>query len=324
MPYLMITAKLGGSAMAASAVAAALGAMAVFLAGRQHAIAWRLGATAASGLLGVACAIALAPLPLLISVVVSAGLIPLALFIALNTFGARRQWELHVEPTPLPRRSALSIGLLAAVTALLLVLNNAHLAGPPPPPQAQANWPTKSGLVQTEKFGFIHRYLGPDASFTRYTVPAREGYPQAVVDVITDDSLEALRTFRDVIWYPAKVMPNYAPIDLANKAVTQARAAASDSSATTDAAPQNWYAITWLWRTGEKYQQVFVVLNQDPTSIATPPTPRMLSVHDTVAAPALWLTRQQANPSGRVDPLVTVRAQQIISNLMSAGAPKRG
>ncbi|TDO07884.1 hypothetical protein EV580_5453 [Mycobacterium sp. BK086] len=323
VPYLMLTAALGGSTVASSSVAAAVGAIAVFLAGRQHALAWRLAATMATALFGVTCAMALAHVPLIASVAVSAGVVPVASFVALNAFGARRQWELHVEHTPVPRRSFLSVGLLAAVSVLLLVLNSANLAGASSPAVARANWQTVSGLVPTQHFGFIHRYLGNDASFTRYTVPARDGYPQAAVDVITDDNLEALRAYRDVVWYPAAVTPNYAPINLGNVAVPQGRVVGSDSSSVTDADASQWYAITWLWRAGDKYQQVFVVLNQDPVSKAAPPLPAMLTVHDVVTGPALWLTRQQASPSVVADPLVTVRARQVVSDVLSAGAPRR-
>lgn len=324
LPYLMATAWLGGSTVAASTVAALLGAIAVFLAGRQRPTPWRLAATAACLLLGAISAVTLAGWPLLVPVTVSGGLVPVVVFTLLTGFTSGRTWEPLSEPTPLPRRSPLSIALLCALTVLLLVLNTPRWTAPPPPPQAQPDWQGRLGLVQADQFGFVRRYLGPDASFARYTVPARDGYSEAAVDVITADNLERLRTYRDVVWYPVSVMPNYTGIDVGNPVVTDAREAASDSSAATDATAKQWYTVTWLWRTGDKYQQVLVVLNQDPTSKAAPPVPEPLSLHDTMAAPALWLTRQQANPSGEVDPAVSQRANEIVSAILRAGAAKRG
>lgn len=324
LPYLMATAWLGGSTVAASVVAALLGAIAVFLAGRQRPIRWRLAATAACLLLGAISAVALAGWPLLIPVAVSGGIVPVVVFTLLTGLTNGRPWEPLSEPTPLPRRSPLSVALLAALAVLLLVLNTPRWTAPSPPPQAQPDWLGRLGLVQADQFGFVQRYLGPGAHFTRYAVPSRDGYSQAAVDVITADNLERLRTYRDVVWYPVTVMPNYTHVDVGNPAVTDARAAASDSSAATDATAKQWYTVTWLWRTGDKYQQVLVVLNQDPTSKAAPPVPEPLSLRDTMAAPALWLTRQQENPSGEVDPAVAGRANDIISAILRAGAPKRG
>lgn len=324
LPYLMATAWLGGSTVAASVVAALLGAIAVFLAGRQRPLRWRLAATAACLLLGAISAVALAGWPLLIPVAVSGGIVPVVVFTLLTALTNGRPREPLSEPTPLPRRSPLSVALLAALAVLLLVLNTPRWTAPSPPPQAQPDWLGRLGLVQTDQFGFVQRYLGPGAHFTRYAVPSRDGYSQAAVDVITADNLERLRTYRDVVWYPVTVMPNYTHVDVGNPAVTDARAAASDSSAATDATAKQWYTVTWLWRTGDSYQQVLVVLNQDPTSEAAPPLPEPLSLHDTMAAPALWLTRQQANPSGEVDPAVAERANDIVSEILRAGAPKRG
>ncbi len=322
VPYLMITAWLGGSATASSTAAAMIGTVAVFLAGRRHVMSWRLAATAVCAALGVGGAVAFAGLPLLVSVVISAGVVPLIVFVALTLFGKRRWLQPHTEAAQAPRRSVVSITALAAGAAALLVLNGLHPTDPPHPARVPANWQAMSGLVQTAEYDFIHRYLGDDASFVRYAVPAREGSPQARVDVITDDNLEALRTFRDVIWYPADGIPNYFPVGLDNSVVSDARAAASDASSTIDATVRHWYAVTWHWQAGGKYQQVLVILNQDPMSDAEPPAPAELTLHDTLAAPALWLTRQQANPSVDVDPLVTIRAQQIISEFTSTGVPQ--
>ncbi|MGY4710830.1 hypothetical protein ACXDF8_14930 [Mycolicibacterium sp. CBM1] len=324
LPYLMATAWLGGSPVATSSVAALIGATAVYLAGRQHPLQWRLAAATVCAVLGLGAAVTLAGWPLLVSVTVSAGAVPLLTFVALETAMGGRPSHPHAETTPLPRRSPLSLGLLAAVACLLLVLDIPRSAAAQPPPQARPDWVSVMGLQPSRKFDFVTRYLGPDATFVRYTVPTQEGYPQAAVDVITADDLATLRAYRDVVWYPVSVMPNYTALDSKSPVVKDIRAAASDSSANTEAAARQWYTATWIWRTGDRYQQVLVVLNQDPTSQAPPPPPEPISLHDTVAAPALWLTRQQADPSGEVDPEVTDRAHQIIAEVLSAGAARRG
>jgi hypothetical protein len=323
LPYLMVTEWLGGSNVAASAVAAVIGTIAIFLAGKRNAPHWRLTATAVCAVAGIGSAVALSGRPLVVSVVVSAGVVPLVVFILLDAFGGRNTWHLRSDETPLPHRSPFSLALLAAAAVMLMVANAPHAAALPTPPRANAGWEQRAGLTQAEQFGFIRRYLGPDATFVRYQVPSVDGYPQAVVDVITADNLASLRVYRDVVWYPDSTMPNYAPIGVANPAITDAVATATDASAATSAGVDNWHCVTWVWRVGDKYQQVFVVVDQDVLAKAPPAGPQPLSLHDTVAAPALWMTRQQANPSGEVDDVVAQRAQQIVNQVANAGAPRR-
>jgi len=323
LPYLLVTEWLGGSNLAASAVAAMIGTIAIYLAGKRNALHWRLTATAACALAGIGSAIALSGQPLLVSVVVSAGVVPLVVFILLDAFGGRNTWHLRSDETPLPHRSAFSLALLAGAAVMLMVANAPNATALPTPPRADAGWEQRAGLTQTEQFSFIRRYLGPNATFVRYQVPPVDGYPQAAVDVITTDNLASLRVYRDVIWYPVSTMPNFAPIGVANPAITHARAAATDSSAATSAGVDNWYCVTWVWRAGDKYQQVFVVVDQDVSATVPPAGPQPLSLHDTVAAPALWMTRQQATPSGEVDDAVSERAHQIVSQVVNAGAPRR-
>lgn len=323
LPYLMVTEWLGGSNLAASSVAAMIGTIAIFLAGKRNALHWRLTATAVCAVAGIGSAVALSGQPLLVSVVVSAGVVPLVVFILLDAFGGRNTWHLRSDETPLPHRSPFSLALLAGVAVMLMVANAPNAAALPTPPRANAGWEQRAGLTQTEQFGFIRRYLGPDATFVRYQVPPVDGYPQAAVDVITTANLASLRVYRDVIWYPVSTMPNYAPFALANPAITDARATATDASAATSAHADNWHSITWVWRVGDKYQQVFVVVDQDSSAKASPAGPEPLSLHDTVAAPALWMTRQQATPSGAVDDAIGKWAQQVVDRVVNAGAPRR-
>jgi hypothetical protein len=323
LPYLMVTEWLGGSNLAAAAVAALIGTIAIFLAGKRSAPQRRLTATAACGLAGIGSAFALSAQPLLLSVVVSAGVVPLVVFLLTDAFAGRNTWHLRSGETPLPHRSPFSLVLLAGAAVIVMVANAPNATALPTPPRASAGWEQRAGLTQTGQFSFIRRYLGPDATFVRYKVPPVDGLPQAAVDVITTDNLASLRVYRDVIWYPVSTMPNYAPFAVPDPAITDARATATDASVTTSADVDNWHSITWVWRVGDTYQQVFVVVDQEVSAKAPPADPQPLSLHDTVAAPALWMTRQQANPSAEVDDAVCQWAQRIVNHVVSAGAPRR-
>jgi hypothetical protein len=109
-----------------------------------------------------------------------------------------------IEPAPWPHRSPLTLLALAvAAGAHLMLITSASAAAPGGPlAAAGANWISRAELVGEQEFEFIHRYLGPDSTFTRYRVPPKLGYSTAAVDVITAPSLEALRTIRYMVWYP--------------------------------------------------------------------------------------------------------------------------
>ncbi len=321
LPYVLMTAALGGTAAASSAVAAVIGAVAVFCAGRRSPLRWRVVAAAAAALVGVGTAAGLATPSLSLSVTISAGLIPLMSFLVLQRFTASEHREPSRDPPHLPRRSLLSFAALGAVAVVQLVLNTSSSSAEAAPGTVAANWTARAGLSASEQFAFIHRYLGPDSTFARYPAPSRTGYPDAAVDVITADNLEALRTYRYVIWYPAKVLPNYRPVDLGNPPVRGALVAATDSAAADDPDVSDWYALTWLWHNGTKFQQVFVIVNQAASEANPPPQPTPPSLARTVAAQALWVARQQADPSPEVDPVVITRARQLAHDLVTAATP---
>ena len=324
LPYLLVTARLGGTTAAASSLAALLGSVAVFLSGRLSPLRWRLIAAAGCAVFGVAMAAGLAERPLLFSILITAGVVPVLGFTLLQVFIPERVQQRHAHRAPLPHRSPWSLVALAAATAVVVVINESAVTVDVAPPKADTGWVSRLGLPAAQQFRFIHRYLAPDATFARYAAPSISGDPEAAVDVITAGNLAALRTFEDAIWYPAAVPPNYRPVDVGNPAVTGARAAATDAAAAADPGAQDWYAVTWLWQVGSAYQQLFVIVNQNWTSTAPPPAPGPLSMQKTVAAPALWLAREQADPSGEVDPIVLARAKQVIADVLRAGAPRRG
>ena len=329
LPYLLITAAAGGGVVAATAVAGIIGGLAVFLAGRAHPLPWRLCAGVASTSLSLGAALIAvgggadrSTHSLLVLVLLCAGLFPVCGFLVL--FGIPSRTTESAVRFALPRRSTLSLAVLAAGAAVVLILNLPYGTPDGTPARAQSNWATYLGWPATEKFSFITRYLGERAMFVRHAVPSIPGLPEAAVDVITADNLANLRTYRDALWYPATVPPNYRDLDLGNPEVIAGRAAATDSSLATDTHAPDWYVVTWLWNTGTVYQQVFVVVNQTWTSRAAPPVPAPLSIRATVIGPALWLVRQQADPATKVDPTVVARAQQVVRRVLDAGRSRHG
>lgn len=328
LPYLLVTAAAGGGAVAAAAVTGVIGGVAVFLAAPDRPPVWRLGVAATTSLVGVGAAVIAVGGGLdgtrssLLLVVLCGGVFPVFGFLLLHGIGSRASQS--AGKAVLPRRSWGSLAVLGLGAGIVLLLNQPYTAFDGQPASAQANWAARLGLPAGEQFSFIQRYLGPHATFARHAVPSIPGLPEAAVDVITTNNLAALRTYRDALWYPATVPPNYQPLELGDPAVVEGRAAATDSSLATDPHVPDWYVVTWLWRTDAAYQQIFVVVNQTWTSKAAPPVPVPLSIRATVIGPALWLVRQQADPGTKVDPAVTARAQQVVRRVLSAGGPGHG
>lgn len=334
-PSLLLTAALGGTTAAASAVAAMVGALAVFLAGWSRPLTWRVLAAIGSGILGVTAAIFLPVTSLPVSVAITGGLIPLLSFVLLQRFTTADERQLLLggvpardegsgkdtpDPAPWPHRSPVALVMLAVVAGAHLVLTTSASAAAPEGPLARADsdWSSRAGFAAEQDFNFIHRYLGPDSTFTRYLPPTEPGYPAAAVDVITASSLAALRTTRYVVWYPATSVPNYRFTDL-GAAVPGALVLSTDSSAATDGSADDWYGLSWVWTVGETYQQVFVIVSQQPPPQAPPP-PRPVppSWKLTVLAPILWMSRQQADPDTMVDEIVSDRARRIANMILLA------
>jgi hypothetical protein len=325
-PSLLLTAALGGTTAAASAVAAMIGALAVFLAGWPRPLRWRAIAAGGCALVGVGAAVILPITSLPALVAVTSGAIPLVSFILLQRFTAADDRQLLVtsqppagappEPAPWPHRSPLALLTLVVTAGAHLILTTSASAAAPegPLPQAQSNWTARAGFAPEQDFGFIHRYLGPDSTFTRYLPKAEPGYPTAAVDVITANSLAALRTTRYVVWYPATSVPNYRFTNLGS-AVPGALVLATDSSAAADGSADDWYALSWVWTVGETYQQVFVIVSQQPPPQA-PPRPVPPSLQFTVLAPVLWVSRQQADPDTTVNAAVSARARRVANDIL--------
>ena len=329
-PSLLLVAALGGTTAAVSAVAAMIGAVAVFLAGWPRPLRWRMAAAISCGLTGVAVGVILPMTSLPVSVAVTGGLIPLCGFVLLQRFttadgrqrllGGQSPTDTPADPVHWPHRSPLALMMLFVVAGAHLVLINSASAAvtDAPLPRADADWSAGGGFVMDQKFGFIRRYLGPDSTFTRYLPPPEAGYPAAAVDVITAPSLAALRDTRNVVWYPAPSIPNYRFTDL-GPALPDGLVLATDSSVAVDGQADDWYAVSWIWQAGDTYQQVFVIVSQQsPPHAPPPPRPVPPSLKLTVVGPILWMSRQQADPDTMVDPIVTARARHVVDEILLA------
>jgi hypothetical protein len=319
LAFLMTAAAFGGSDTVVTLLTGALGAVAVFLAGRNERLGRRLLAT----LVCLASASALTAvishrLGLVAAVVLVAGVVPVVVTVLMLLRDADPMSSATSAWTDLPRRGSLTLLVLALVATTMTLTA---------PPQARSNyaghandnWDRRAGLKAGESFPFIRRYVGPDATLVRYSVRASPGKPAAAVDVITTGRRAALEDYDNAIWYPTRSPAEYRPA-AGWSMPTGARVIHSNAEAATDADAVDWYAVTWMWKTSDKYQRVTVIVNQSVGSTAPPPVPTALSILDTSIRPALWLSRQQANGTGEVEPLVVARADEVTQLLVkSAG-----
>lgn len=317
LPFLMTAAAFGGSDTAIALLTAVVGAVAVFLAGRCAPLGRRVLATFVCLATAVALTLMLGDhLSLAATVVLVAGIVPVIVTVVmlLRAGGKHENTASTATTRPnLPRRSPLSLVPLVLVAGALLVINppHAHSADATP---AAADWAQRAGLGAPETFPFITRFAGHDATLVRYTVPTAAGLPAAAVDVITTRRPSTLRDLDHMVWYPSSTPREYQPAT-SESMPAGARIIHSNADATTDANAVDWYAVTWLWDTGTAHQRVTVIVNQAITSDAPPPAPEELSFLDMSLEPALWLARQQPDSTGRVNPLVVERADQIIQLL---------
>lgn len=324
LPYLLLAAQLGGGVTGIAVTTGILAGTAVALAGRLAPLRWRAGVAVGTAALSTAAAMSAGTVETasarVLLMLITGGVIPVAGAIWLHGMAVADQPR---SQSTLPRRSPFALTVLGVGAVVVLLLNLPLTTTESAPARAEVNWATNLRWPTGESFAFIQRYLGPHSTFIRYRVPSTAGLPEVAVDVITTDNLAALRTFRDAIWYPATVPPNYRNHDLGSTAIGDGRSTATDSALATSALADDWFLITWLWQTAATYQQIFVVVNQTWSSSSPPPVPDALSIRATIIGPALWLLRQQADPPAKVDPAVTTRAQQIVAEVLNAGMPYR-
>ena len=323
LPFLMTAAAFGGSDTTIALLTAAIGALAVYLAGRSAPFGRRVSAT-------LVCLVSASLLAVLVgdrlalagTVVLVAGVVPVVVTVVMLSGPRRVKDSASSAWSNLPNRSPLSLLTLVAVAAGLLVINPPHARSEDPSPAA-ADWAQRAGLGAPESFPFITRFVGPDATLVRYPVPAKAGMPAAAVDVITTTQPSALGDFDDVVWYPSS-RPLEFQSATGGSMPAGARVIHSNADATTDAAAVDWYAVTWVWKAGSGYQRVTVIVNQKLDSEAPPPAPEALSLMDTSITPALWLARQQPDSTGLVDPAVIERADDVVGLLLESSGDESG
>lgn len=321
LPYLLATAALGGSETAGALLAAILGAIAVFLAGRYAPLRRRVLAALCALVVAAGFVVAASGHvdPLLVVVVVG-GVLPV---IAVAALGVAAPGPAGVATPGIgntrPHRSPMSLAVLTAVAALLLAVNPSPV-GAPAWATAPTDWVQRAGLTASASYEFISRFLGPGATLTRYGVAARPGFPAAAVDVMTTDNRAAIDVFADAVWYPTSRPIDYRPAGPSDAMPLGARVIHSNADTATDGAGRDWYAVTWTWRVDHLSQRVTVIVSQSIGGDQSPPSPGPLSVFDTAVRPAKWLARQQPDSIGRVDPLVSERATEVVALLAQRGA----
>lgn len=314
LPFMLATAGLGGSDIAYGVATAAMGALAVFLAGRWAPAGIRscvaLGSLAIAGGVVVAVGDRLGVLP---TVLVAGGLIPVAATVVLTRVTGASTNDAPSASRALPRRSLTSLAILGA-TAVALLATTPVAVRPAAMPTVDADWADRADLTTPTSFPFITDFLGPQSTLVRYDLPGSAVAPAAAVDVMTTSEPAALDDFADAVWYPTSRPLDYHPIT-GPSVPSGARVIHTNADAATDGTGNDWYAVTWTWRAGALSQRVTVVVSQTIGGDRTPPAPQPLSLLQTAVRPALWIARQQPNAAGTVDPRVSQRATQVMSLL---------
>jgi len=320
MPFMLLTAHFGGSDTAIAMTSASLGTLAVFLAVRFADRRWRLLSTAVTLALSTAVVLLLAESSLYIRVIVAAGAVPLLVVLAAHRFVRidRATVNPAVEARLPHRKLHTYVTLVVAALAMLWV----HLPMPKPiaVEEVPSDWIAAAALDPVEEFSFIARFLGPEATLTRYRTPGEAGEYQTMVDVMTSPNLARLQDFSEAVWYPSSAPVNYLTYDAGPGAPSGIQTAHSDADAAETQSATNWNAVTWIWQAGSSFQRVTVITSQTKGQAAAPPRP--LSAYNVVVEPALWMTRQQQLQAGVVDPSVLASTKMVVNRLLSGVKPQ--
>ena len=307
LPFLLLTAELGGSVRAAAAVSAGIGAVAVAIG--TPGVPWRRRSVAAVACLGLGLLMVWAAagtgqsigLTMLVTAV-----LPVATMLAVRGINASVPQEF-----PLPTRSAPAMAFLVLLAAALPLVT-----APAPPSRAAAvsvdpGWIQRTAWGTPRNFPFITRYLGPDSTLRRFSILPVDGLPAAAVDVMSTPDAGALHDLADAVWYPSARPLDYRPAP--QPMPDGARILHSNADSVTTGAEAPWYAVTWTWTSGTLYQRITVIVSQSLTGAVPPPTP--LSMPAASVRPLLWLARQQPDDTGDVDELVAVRARAVVAQV---------
>ena len=320
VPYLLLTAKLGGSAAGAVAVAAALGSVAVFWSDRAARRPLRALAAGLNFALALGVDYLMTGQDLQLRVAVAAGLIPV-----ISTAVLRRSTRVTggrpvvYAPPGRPQRRVWAFPVLFAV-ALGLLVTSLPLRAAPAVPEVRSDWTTAAGLRPTATLDFISRFAGPGATLTRYRLPAGNADYAVAIDVITAPTLARLRDYDDAIWYPTTVPVDYHDTKLPGPVAVAARTVHTNADRTATDQDGHWHALTWLWRTAESYQRVTVVVSQ-AEGLREPPLPHALTLRNSLIEPLLWVIRQQPDAPGEVAPEVRDTADSVAGQIAGAAVP---
>lgn len=319
LPFVLAAAVLGGSDDVAAVLTAVVGAAAVFLALEPARLPHRLIATVCCFAVSASTVLVLdAHTGPFAAVIVGAGVLPVLTVVLLyNVIPVK---EPRRRAARLPRCSPMSLAALTAV-AVGMVFVTHQPARLPEPPLVDADWPTHAGLGIPTDFPFIKRFLGDDSTLTRYRIPGMPGIPAAAVDVIASPNRALLDDLANAVWYPSAHPVEYRPAPPFAHIPTGARIVHSNADAATNSDDRHWYAVTWMWRTDNAYQNVTVIVSQALDGRDTPPPPQPISLLDTSLRPALWTTRQQPHVDGQVDPEVIRRANDVARRLVGSFEP---
>lgn len=321
LPFILSAAALGGSDDVTAMLTAVVGAVAVFLATERARLPHRLFATGGCFVVSASAVMILdAHTGPFAAVAVGAGVFPVLTVALLHAATPVTQPRPRDGSARLPRCSPLSLVALAAVAVALAAVTHPQ-ARPSESTVVAADWPSRAGLGVPAHFPFITRFLGGDSSLTRYRVPGGPGQPAAAVDVISSPNLALLDDLADAVWYPSTHPVEYRPAPPSAHIPSGARVVHSNADAATNSDDRHWYAVTWMWRTDNAYQNVTVIVSQALDGRDTPPPPQPISLLDTSLRPALWTTRQQPHVDGQVDPEVIRRANDVARRLVGSFEP---
>lgn len=318
VPYLAVTAALGGTDAAAGSVAAAMGALAVFLATGTTSTHRRLLAAAVSFVAGSALALTCAAwfVPM---VAVVAGVVPVLVVIATRLVSSPQPAASPIAPV-MPHHTGRTVGFLAVATAVLFA-TGLHAQQSTPRRPMPHDWTPRSGLTAVTSYGFVTKFAGPRATLVRYAVPAQKGMPAAAVDVLSTPNGAVLDDLSDVVWYPTSRPVNYRDVPATPGIPVGTRAFHSDADTAADAGARDWYALTWAQQSGSVAQRVTVIVSQTLSGDQAPPAPQPPDVFDASVGSWLWLSRQQPPGLDHVDPLVTKRATSLAAAI--SGTPQK-
>jgi hypothetical protein len=318
MPFLLATSHLGGTEDDAVLVGAGLGTIAVYLATSTFARWRRLLAAAVNLAVALGLDYVLGWEGLLARTVLVAGAVPVLNVVAIRVAGhIRVAKSLAAHPAKGTAKFP-HVGIRGA--AVLVVLAAAMLISSPPVsseyPEVAADrgWIAQLNLRPVHNFTFISRFLGPGATLTRYTM---DGNPAVAVDVISSPNLALLNDYADTVWYPSSTPVNFQSVDLGEPIIAKSAQSDPDSAAANPS--DQWYALTWLWRTTGDFQRVTVVVSQDLANGTPPPPAGPISWTNSLLQPMLWLTRQQPAPIGVIPKQVSRTATIVAEQILAAG-----